>query len=168
MKVYNAYILIMLAFNLLIWITPLLAMSNNPFVGPIYAAFKLICNQLSERSLCISSNLSINDCSSSSGYQFPVCSRCMAIYAAMLIGGLAMPFLWDKDSRQTPNVWILILAAIPIGIDGLTQLFGFRESTNEIRIITGTIIGFVIPFFLIPLVNDLIYILSKKTNNTRK
>jgi len=168
MKAYAAYILFMLAFNLLIWITPLLAMSNSPLVGPLYAGFGLICHQLPERSLCASSNLSISDCSGPSNYRFPVCSRDMAIYAAMLMGGLAMPFLWDKDSRKTPNLLILVFAALPIAIDGGTQLLGIRESTNSLRILTGAIIGFAIPFYLVPLINDLMYVLSKKRKKKRK
>ena len=86
----------------------------------------------------------------------------MAIYAAMLVGGLVMPFLYDVKSRKTPTIWILVLAAVPIAIDGGTQLIGMRESTNALRLFTGATIGFVIPSFLVPLVNDLIYIISKK------
>jgi len=86
----------------------------------------------------------------------------MAIYAAMLLGGLLMPFLYDVRSRKTPTIWILILAIVPIAIDGGTQLIGMRESTNSLRLFTGAIIGFVIPFFLIPLVNDLIHVISNK------
>lgn len=32
----------------------------------------------------------------------------------------------------------------PIAIDGLTQFLGFRESTNELRIITGSLAGIAI------------------------
>jgi uncharacterized membrane protein len=86
----------------------------------------------------------------------------MAIYAAMLIGGMIMPFLYDVRSKKTPNIWILVLAIIPIAIDGGTQLLGVRESTNSLRLVTGAIIGFIVPFFLIPLINDLIYVISNK------
>jgi uncharacterized membrane protein len=92
----------------------------------------------------------------------------MAIYAAMLVGGLAMPFLWNKDGRKTPNLLILVFAALPTVIDGGTQLLGIRESTNSLRILTGAIIGFVIPFFLVPLINDLMYVLSKRRKKKRK
>jgi uncharacterized membrane protein len=169
MKTYEAYIAFMLAFNLLIWATPLLAMSRNPLASPLYSFFGLTCHQLPERSFCLSSSLSIGDCSDSFQYQFPVCSRDMAIYAAMLIGGLAMPFIYDVRSRKTPSIWILVLAAVPVAIDGGTQLIGMRESTSTLRLFTGAIIGFVIPLFLIPLVNDLIYVISnKKKTKARK
>ena len=80
----------------------------------------------------------------------------------MLFGGLVMPFLYDVKGRKTPTIWILVLAAVPVAIDGGTQLIGMRESTNSLRLFTGAIIGFVIPFFLIPLVNDLIHVISNK------
>ena len=170
MKVHEAYIAFMLVFNLLIWVTPLLAMFQNPLAGPLYSLFGLTCHQLPERSLCVSGTFTIGDCLSllslsSYRYQFPVCSRDMAIYAAMLIGGLAMPFLWDKDSRKTPSIWILMLAAVPVAIDGGTQLLGFRESTNTLRMLTGAIVGSVIPFFLVPLVNDLIHVLKIRSKS---
>ena len=38
---------------------------------------------------------------------------------------------------------LLIIAIIPIGVDGVGQLFGLWESTNIIRVITGLLIGFV-------------------------
>jgi len=162
MRIHEAYIAFMLAFNLLIWATPLLAMSQIPLADTLYSLFGLTCHQLPERSLCLSGSLSIGDCSILFPYQLPVCSRDIAIYAAMLIGGLVMPFLYDVRIRKTPSIWILVLAAVPVAIDGGTQLIGVRESTNILRIITGAIIGFVIPFFLVPLVNDLSFLLSKK------
>jgi len=162
MKMYEAYIALMLAFNLLIWVTPLLAMSQNPLAGTLYSLFGLACHQLPERSLCLSGSLSIGDCSILFPYQLPVCSRDIAIYTAMLFGGLVMPSIYDVRGRTTPSIWILVLAAVPVAIDGGTQLMGMRESTNLLRLFTGAIIGFIIPFFLIPLVNDLSFMLSKK------
>jgi len=168
MKTYDAYIAFILAFNLLIWATPPLAMSQNPLASTFYSLFGLTCHQLPERSFCLSASLSIGDCSDSFPYQFPVCSRDMAIYAAMLLGGLAMPFLYDVRSRKTPSIWILILAAVPVAMDGGTQLIGMRESTNALRLFTGAIIGFIIPFFLVPLVNDLLYVVSNRKKKDRE
>ncbi|VVB74088.1 Uncharacterised protein [uncultured archaeon] len=168
MEVHRAYVLFMLAFNLLILAAPLLAMSQSPIAGALYSLFELTCHQLPERSFCLSGSLSIGDCAPSFPYQFPVCSRDMAIYIAMLIGGLAMPFLYDVRSRKTPSIWILVLAAVPVAIDGGTQLFGMRESTNFFRMLTGAIIGFVIPFFLIPLINDFTYVVSKRKSDRKR
>lgn len=51
---------------------------------------------------------------------------------------------------KTPNKWYLIMALIPMGIDGTTQLIGLRESFNELRLITGLIAGFVGVFYILP------------------
>jgi hypothetical protein len=67
----------------------------------------------------------------------------------MLIGLLALPFIGKIDSEDWPSRWILVAAAVPIAIDGTTQLFGLRESDNTLRIITGAIIGVVLPFYLL-------------------
>jgi len=37
----------------------------------------------------------------------------------------------------------VVLGLLPIALDGFTQLFGWRESTNELRVITGGPGGFV-------------------------
>jgi uncharacterized membrane protein len=50
---------------------------------------------------------------------------------------------------QAPSPWILIAALLPMGIDGVSQLF-FRESMNWIRFLTGWIAGFAVIFYLYP------------------
>ncbi len=90
------------------------------------------------------------------GYKFPVCARDLAIYAAMLLGAFLLPFVMKVDTKTVPPLRYFIIALIPIGIDGGTQLIGLRTSTNELRIITGVIAGIVIPFYLIPMLNTFI------------
>ncbi len=40
---------------------------------------------------------------------------------------------------------------LPIAWDGLTQMFGLRESTWVLRVITGTLFGFGNVWFALPL-----------------
>lgn len=73
------------------------------------------------------------------GVPMPVCARCVGIYAGMLAGVLAfvlMPFLREKVVRR-----VALVAVVPLALDGLTQLTGLRESTPELRMITGLIAG---------------------------
>ncbi|MDO8554835.1 MAG: DUF2085 domain-containing protein, partial [Candidatus Micrarchaeota archaeon] len=97
------------------------------------------------------------------GFKFPICSRDIGIYLAMLLGGLYCYKTKKIDSKEVPpSIW-LVLALIPLGIDGTTQLIsnfgislpviGLYESTNLIRLITGLISGTVLPFYIFPLVN---------------
>ena len=69
----------------------------------------------------------------------PICARCAAIYAGML-GGLALFRLIPRLREKTMRV-VAFAALVPLAVDGLTQLTGLRESTNELRIATGVIAG---------------------------
>ncbi len=180
---YILLLLALLAFNASIFITPYLASQGDQSVGGLYAAFSPTCHQLTSRSLClykydVDGRYSIGDCLPMStfspskanevyypektAYKMPVCSRDVAIYQAMLVGMLLLPFLWEIEADEWPNRWILVVAAIPIAIDGTTQLVGLRESTNLLRIVTGAIIGIVLPFYLLPLLNSVYCFLQAK------
>ncbi|MCD8528403.1 MAG: DUF2085 domain-containing protein [Chitinophagales bacterium] len=69
------------------------------------------------------------------GKQFPVCARCTGIH----LGYLSFPlFLF---SIFTLNIWVTLAIMIPTYLDGFTQAFFNRESTNFIRFTTGIIAG---------------------------
>ena len=162
--------LVMLFFNLLIWIGPVLLASSPSIAAPYYTAFSFTCHQLDSRSLCVFPDrglLAIGDCTpqydelvlgrhdivygaEGAGLKLPVCARDVAIYGAMLLGGV----LWALKKRHDPGAWPsifwLILAMLPTAIDGTTQLFGMRESTNALRLWTGLILGVAIAYYLIP------------------
>ena len=134
----------------------------------LYDGFSLICHQLTSRSLCLFDD-GIRDCVAQAdskekivtvdgkrGYKFPVCSRDMSFYFFMLVGGILLPFFMDVNSKKVPPIYLLVIAIAPMAIDGLTQAIGLRESTNFIRIVTGGIAGFVVPFYLIPALNFVI------------
>jgi uncharacterized membrane protein len=90
------------------------------------------------------------------GKQFPVCARCTGIH----LGYISFPlFLLNVFVL---NIGITFFLIIPTILDGLTQAFCNRESTNAIRLITGfmagigimsmvAIIGKTIGFFIISL-----------------
>lgn len=89
--------------------------------------FRLICHGRIERSLELFD------------VPMPICARCTGIYVG-LMGGLAafwlIRFVKEKWMRTAA-----FIAVTPLAIDGLTQLAGFRESTNPLRIATGVIAG---------------------------
>lgn len=170
---YFLFLAALLAFNGLIFITPYLALQGYD-AGGLYSAFSITCHQLTSRSICLISSqdgsLSIGDClpqeellatkanvvryPGMTAYKLPVCSRDVAIYLAMLLGLIILPALRPIGSEEWPNKWILVAAAVPIALDGGTQLLGFRESTNLLRMFTGAIIGIVLPFYLLPVLNS--------------
>lgn len=151
------YIIVMLIWNFLIFITPILEIKNQALARPLFSFFSYFCHQKFERSLCLNEYLQIGNCKITNGfiYQFPVCSRDTAIYFAMLLGGFILLFMKKDEEKEMPNILYFILLILPMAIDGGTQLIGLRESTNEIRIITGFLAGIAIPFYLVPLMNQI-------------
>lgn len=173
---------------LLIWtfFTPVLAFTDSPQTQTAYDVGVYLCHQKISRSICIFKTLDsyyIGDCTKQNGqyvegdnriikavdekgnigFKLPICSRDIGIYLAMLIGGLYCYKTRKIDSKDIPpSIW-LVLALIPLGIDGTTQLLsnfgislpfiGFYESTNLVRLITGLISGIALPFYIFPLVN---------------
>ena len=69
----------------------------------------------------------------------PICARCVGIYGGMLLGIVAfwaVPLLRERVMRI-----VAFICLAPLALDGLTQLTGLRESTNELRIATGLVAG---------------------------
>jgi uncharacterized membrane protein len=95
------------------------------------------------------------------GYKIALCERDTAIYASLLLGGIAFHFLRRKLKPLHWALWIL-LGVVPMGLDGGTQLlsslpflhFPFRESTPLLRIVTGTLFGLASVWFAYPYVQD--------------
>jgi uncharacterized membrane protein len=81
--------------------------------------------------------------------QFPVCARCTGIY----IGFLTFPFFILGYIHI--NTLLSIAIIFPTIIDGLTQAYLNRESTNFLRISTGLFAGLGI--------SSLIHLLGEKT-----
>lgn len=95
----------------------------------VYSMGDRLCHQRADRSLFLNGN------------QMPFCTRCTAIWLGLAIG-LGFMVLYAIELNEKFLVAI-ILSLIPIGVDGMGQLFGFRESTNVIRFITGLLAGMV-------------------------
>ncbi|MCI0503873.1 DUF2085 domain-containing protein [Candidatus Micrarchaeota archaeon] len=188
-RTHAAYATYMLVFLLLCGsalIVPFLAFSQD--MGWAYGAFGPTCHQKLSRSLCVwggDAGYWIADCTAqgagyvsdyldrkevrvegdgSAGYKMPICARDFGIYAAMLLAGAAYPFVRRLDSRTMYPAIYLLLAMVPIALDGGLQLateidkpllgsdlipFEY-ESTNAMRLLSGAIAGFAASFYAIP------------------
>ncbi|HSY49023.1 MAG TPA: DUF2085 domain-containing protein [Thermoanaerobaculia bacterium] len=69
----------------------------------------------------------------------PICARCTAIYAGLLISFAA--FLILPRMREGVARIVLYAALVPMAIDGVSQLARLRLSTNPLRIETGLLAG---------------------------
>lgn len=102
--------------------------SKMPFpYNTIYSVGDRLCHQKEERSFFINGN------------QMPFCARCTGIFFGILAGiGFCLFYRIKLDKKF---LYFFIIAIIPIGVDGMGQLIGFWESTNIIRLLTGSIVG---------------------------
>ncbi len=93
------------------YLAPILAHYGfNSAALVIYRAYRVTCHQQPERSFHIF------------GYQAALCHRCTAIWLSFFLGGLIFILLRHR-LRGLPFHW-WILAMIPVGLDGGTQLIG--------------------------------------------
>jgi uncharacterized membrane protein len=184
---YAGYMLFFLFFAGSMILVPFLAFQKD--MGFAYDAFAPTCHQKLSRSLCVfneNESFWIDDCTAQgggyvsdlndrrgigvvngdvTGYKMPVCSRDFGIYFAMLLAGAVYPFVRRLESRSMYPAAYLILAMVPIAVDGGLQLlteidkpllggnaipFEY-ESTNMMRLLTGAAAGFAASFYAIPI-----------------
>jgi len=185
---YLLFLAFLILLNGAVFYVPYAASRGDASAPLMYAAFGPTCHQLTSRSNCLfvssGGNYSFGDCMQSDalsythadvveaggriGYKLPVCSRDVAIYLAMLAGALVLPFVRKMESDMWPNKWLLVVACVPIAIDGFTQLIGMRESSNFLREATGAIVGFALPFYIVPMLNSLWVFAGEKIAGKKK
>jgi uncharacterized membrane protein len=108
----------------------------------IFFALHMVCAQIPSHSFYIF------------GHQLGMCARNFSIYASMFIGSLI--FVLSKNRIPGIPWWIWILMILPMALDGTTQMFGLRESTWELRVLTGTLFGLGNVWFALPLIQKTI------------
>jgi len=124
----------------------------HPIWAFTYAVGDVNCHQKYERSWEINEN------------QMPVCARDIGILFGFTIGAIFFGFrgfnrwtirdtfltiipdeklipIYRKDNRLMAMIGLIILAIIPTGIDGFTQLMTSYESVNSVRMVTGLMAG---------------------------
>jgi uncharacterized membrane protein len=138
----------LLAFNALAFflatlpfVIPMLAsFGYTTFANWLYTTFGLMCHQMPERSFTIF------------GEQMALCHRMTAIYGATFLGGIAYAFV---RNRMPPlGFQGLVWLSFPMALDGFTQLFGLRESTWELRLLTGSLFALGVLWFTLPRLED--------------
>jgi uncharacterized membrane protein len=134
----NGVLLLIVGLSIL---APYLEHTSHPISGfLIQKAFRLLCHQKAERCFLIF------------GHPMAVCSRCFAVYSSFLTVGLAFGAWRSLTKRRWVEIplWSMGVLALPMALDGLTQLAGLRESTQLLRTITGTLVGAGMGLFVYP------------------
>jgi uncharacterized membrane protein len=86
------------------------------------------------------------------GWKVALCERDVAIYTAVFFTGLLYGLVRDRLRPLPFKIYIFFV--IPIAVDGLTQLFGWRESNWWLRTLTGALFGFASVWLAYPYVDD--------------
>jgi uncharacterized membrane protein len=86
------------------------------------------------------------------GYKVAICQRDVAIYGSIFLAGISYGLL--RGRVRGINWKIFALLTLPMAVDGLTQMFGWRESTWLLRSITGAIFGFAAVWLLYPFIQE--------------
>ena len=95
------------------------------------------------------------------GFKVALCERDVAMYAGILLAGLAFGVLRPHLKPLHWTLW-LALGVLPIALDGGSQLISqlplgllpFRESTALLRILTGALFGVMSVWFAYPNVQE--------------
>src|ERR1700694_5622880 len=84
---------------------------------PLFFSLHFVCAQVPSHSFYIF------------GHQVGLCARNLSIYASMFLGS----FVFVMSKKRLPGLpwWLWILLLLPMAWDGITQMFGLRESTME-------------------------------------
>ena len=130
----NAWLLGFLGLALL---APVLAAKGfDGWARVIYTIHRPFCHQRDDRSFHVL------------GEKMACCHRCTAIYGGFCLFALAYVGL---RGRLRPLPWrYLSLLSLPILVDGLTQAAGLRESTWELRVLTGGLFAVGAAWLLLP------------------
>ena len=89
--------------------------------------FRIFCHGIPERCLSLWNT------------PMPICARCTAIYAGLVFSFAVFQLL--PPMRESVARFILCAAALPMALDGVTQLVHLRVSSNPLRIETGLLVG---------------------------
>jgi uncharacterized membrane protein len=163
-------------FALLPILAPTLMMLGfSSLADPIYSAYSLVCHQWAHRSYFLfgtQATYSLSELatwtrgaadlayvgSPESGYKIGFCERDLAIYLSIAAAGSLYALHRARILALPVRVYVLLLA--PIVIDGFTQLFGWRESTPLLRLLTGGCFGMATVWFIYPRVDVILNRLS--------
>ncbi|MGQ9502418.1 MAG: DUF2085 domain-containing protein [Anaerolineae bacterium] len=120
-----------------------------PLIGPIlmasgittpanliYTVYRLFCHQFPSRSSFLL------------GQQICYCDRCLGIYTTLF--GATVVFALVRR-RIKPLPWLVYpIFVIPLALDGLTQMLGWRHSTFELRVLTGSLFAIGSAWLVLP------------------
>ncbi|PKQ36695.1 MAG: hypothetical protein CVT59_11395 [Actinobacteria bacterium HGW-Actinobacteria-1] len=114
-----------------------------------------LCHQLPERSLF------------AGGFQLPVCARDTGIYAGFVLSLIVISLV---ERRRRPSElsrpWLVVVGVLIFGtmvVDGVSSYAGWRETSNDLRLITGLLAGYAMTLAVVPMVNGQLWTSVSRT-----
>jgi uncharacterized membrane protein len=138
-------------------LAPILMLTGHIWLGNlIHTAYKVACHQIPWRSFFIGGPKMVYTYDelrtlvgpaltlryigdATIGYKVAICQRDVATYGIIFLAGLVFGLV--RLRLKPLPIWAFVLSLVPMGMDGITQLFGLRESNWQLRIITGALFG---------------------------
>ena len=122
------------------WVTVLVAAPMFPgWAGAIvYGVGSLICHQIPERSFYLS------------GFQLPVCARCLGIYTGAAAGA-AFVLMRSRSGNLFPAAsatsrWLAVVAAAPTLVTVALEAAGIWDPSKLTRALAGFALGGILAF----------------------
>ncbi|TDB38478.1 MAG: DUF2085 domain-containing protein [Actinobacteria bacterium] len=104
-----------------------------------------LCHQLPARSLF------------AGGFQLPVCARDTGIYAGFVLSLIVITLVErGRKPSELSRPWLVAVGAIIFGtmvVDGVSSYAGWRETTNDLRLLTGLLAGYAMTLAVVPMLN---------------
>jgi len=122
---------------------PALRLRSPRLSALLYAVFAPLCHQDSGRCLHLA------------GYPMAVCGRCFGIDGGFALGALLYPFFRGFARPSPPAIRTLLLASLPIALDGAGNILGLWSSPIGVRFATGLLWGTVLPPYFIAGLHEL-------------
>ena len=99
------------------------------------------------------------------GWKVAFCERDVAIYGTIFVTGLLYGLVrrWLGDWKMRFRYFLIFL--VPMGVDGVLQLFGLHESTWLLRSLTGAFFGFGAVLFAYPYLEEAFGDVRQTINN---
>jgi uncharacterized membrane protein len=120
----------------------------------IYTVYRLFCHQFPSRSSFLL------------GQQICYCDRCLGTYTTLFCATLVFALLRHRISIKPLRWQVYPIFIIPMAVDGLTQMLGWRHSNFELRLITGSFFAIGSAWLVFPYLEqgfqDVVAVLSRK------
>jgi uncharacterized membrane protein len=101
-----------------------------------------ICHQMTDRSFAFG------------GMALPVCARCTGLFLGFALTLAALLVIYRRDAVRPPS-WkttgLMFLLVLPMLLDGVSSYAGLRQTSNAVRLATGSLAGAAAAVLFFPL-----------------